>query len=165
MATPLQIRIKKSADGRTSLSCTRADGTTTWQRQQGSQAAFFPRHDLTHYAVENALGLESGFFPLVACGWDLTDFGTPWPRGPLPLAANVSEMIVSFFDRERASGELGTAADLNEVVRSYCVQHGIGAPTFDDSDVARVRQARGALFQRWDALSSGEALELSFEQK
>jgi len=69
------------------------------------------------------------------------------------------------FRSRAASGELGTAADLNEVVQSYCVQHGIDAPTFDDSDVARVRQARGALFQRWDALSSGEALELSFEQK
>jgi len=32
VAQPITIRIKKNPDGRTSLSCTRADGTTTWQR-------------------------------------------------------------------------------------------------------------------------------------
>ena len=25
-----------------------------------------------------------GFYGLVALGWDLSDFGKPWPRGPLP---------------------------------------------------------------------------------
>src|SRR3954454_18258245 len=94
---PIVIRIKKARDGRTALSCTRADGTTTWQRQQGGQAAFFPRHDLTHYAVETTLGLREAFFGLVASGWDMSDFGSPWPRGALPPQANVAELIVSFF--------------------------------------------------------------------
>ena len=69
------IRIKKGKDGRVALSCTRADGTTTWQRQEGGQAAFFPKHDLTHYAVETALGLRprtiSGkpmFWATLMCG-------------------------------------------------------------------------------------------------
>ena len=107
------IRIKKGADGRTALSCTRPDGTSTWQRQEGAQASFFPRHDLTHYAVETVLGQRRGFYGLVAEGWDLSDFGTPWPRGKLPKDANLIEIIVGFFDRERASGEMGTAAELN----------------------------------------------------
>ena len=99
------IRIKKGADGRTSLSCARADGTSTWQRLEGAQASFFPRHDLTHYAVETVLGRRRGFYGLVAAGWDLSDFGTPWPRGKLPKDANLVEMIVGFFDSERASGQ------------------------------------------------------------
>ena len=102
-ARPMTVRIKKNPDGRTSLSCIRADGTTTWQSQDGAQAAFFPRHDLTHYAVEIVLGHNEGFYGLVASGWDLSDFGNPWPRGPMPLAANLSEMIVGFLDLERAS--------------------------------------------------------------
>src|SRR5256885_9526625 len=61
-AQRITIRIKKNPDGRRSLSCTRADGTTTWQRQEGGQAAFFPRHDLTHYAVETVLAHRSGFY-------------------------------------------------------------------------------------------------------
>src|SRR5687767_14096302 len=108
---PLVIRIKKGGDGRTSLSCTRADGTTTWQRQEGAQASFFPRHDLTHYAVETVLRHRRGFYGLVAAGWDLSDFGTPWPRGKLPKDAHTVEMIVGFLDLDRAAGRMGTVEE------------------------------------------------------
>ena len=161
---PLVIRIKKSADGRTALSCTRADGTTTWQRQQGGQAAFFPRHDLTHYAVETVLGHRRGFYGLVAAGWDLSDFGTPWPRGMLPKDANISEIIVGFFDRERASGQMGTADEINEELANYCEENGLAAPEkFTEQDLSRVRQKRGEVFAQWEAVKPGEALELPFD--
>jgi len=162
-ARPMTVRIKKNPDGRTSLSCIRADGTTTWQRQDGAQAAFFPRHDLTHYAVETVLGHNEGFYGLVASGWDLSDFGNPWPRGPMPLAANLSEMIVGFLDLERASGHIGRAADLNESLRDFCTEHSIPAPDpLTDDDLHRVRRARGELFARWEAVRPGDALELPF---
>src|SRR6266513_5317385 len=121
---PIVIRIKKNADGGTSLSCTRADGTTTWQRQQGGQAAFFPRHDLTHYAVETVLGHRNGFYGLVAAGWDLSDFGTPWPRGRMPNEAVLSEIMVGFLDLERSTGELARADDVNERLAEFCAEHG-----------------------------------------
>jgi hypothetical protein len=162
-AHPITIRIKKNADGRTSLSCTRSDGTTTWQRQEGGQAAFFPRHDLTHYAVETVLGHTKGFYGLVAAGWDLTDFGNPWPRGRLPLDANISEMIVGFLDLERASGQMGRADDLNALLMEFYRNHSLPAPlTISDDDLNRVRQVRGELFARWDATPAGDALELAF---
>ena len=162
-AQPITIRIKKNPDGRTSLSCTRADGTTTWQRQQGGQAAFFPRHDLTHYAVETVLGHRQGFYGLVAAGWDLSDFGTPWPRGKIPSAANLSEMIVGFFDLERRSGEIGLAQDLNERLAEFCAENLLPVPpVLTDDDLNRVRQKRGELFARWDAVKPGDALELPF---
>ncbi|MFN2636028.1 MAG: hypothetical protein ABR585_03250 [Gemmatimonadaceae bacterium] len=158
------IRIKKGADGRTALSCDRPNGTTTWQRLQGGQATFFPRHDLTHYAVESVLGLGQGFFGLVADGWDLSDFGTPWPRGTLPSEANLVEMIVGFFDRERASGELGTADELNQHLASYAREHKISSPSpFSEADLDRVRQKRGELFRLWDELPPGQSLALPFD--
>ena len=161
---PMVIRIKKGADGRTALSCTRSDGTSTWQRQEGAQASFFPRHDLTHYAVETVLGLREGFYGLVAGGWDLSDFGTPWPRGKLPKDANLIEIIVGFFDRERASGELGTAEELNVDLAAYCEQNGIQVPEeFTEEHLSLVRQKRGQLFARWEAVEPGEALELPFD--
>ncbi len=164
-ATPtLVIRIKKGADGRTALSCARADGTTTWQRQQGGQAAFFPRHDLTHYAVETVLGHRRGFYGLVAAGWDLSDFGTPWPRGMLPKDANISEIIVGFFDRERASGQMGTAEGLNDELAKFCEENELAAPEkFTEQDLSRIRQKRGELFAQWEAVKPGEALELPFD--
>ena len=55
-AQRLMIRIKKTADGRSALTCIRADGTTTWQSMKNAHAECFPRHDLTHYAGETVLG-------------------------------------------------------------------------------------------------------------
>jgi hypothetical protein len=162
--SPLIIRIKKGADGRTSLSCTRADGSTTWQKQQGAQASFFPRHDLTHYAVEMVFEHRRGFYGLVADGWDLADFGTPWPRGRLPKEANLSEIIVGFFDRERASGQMGTALELNEEVAAFCEENGLPVPEkFTEDDLSRVRQKRGELFAQWEAVEPGGVLELRFD--
>jgi len=162
-AQSITIRIKKNRDGRTSLSCTRADGTTTWQRQEGGQAVFFPRHDLTHYAVETVLGHRRGFYGLVAAGWDLSDFGSPWPRGRIPVDANLSEVIVSFFDLERRTGEIGLAKDLNETIARFCSEHSMPAPPLlTDDDLNRVRQKRGEVFARWEAIQPGDALELPF---
>src|SRR4029078_8546796 len=118
-AQRIVIRIKKGKDGRTSLSRARPDGTVTVQRQEGKQAAFFPKHDLTHCAVESVLGQRQGFYGLVAAGWDFSDFGHPLPRGKLPAEANVSDMIVGFFDFERQSGETSTARELNKKIGDY----------------------------------------------
>jgi hypothetical protein len=158
------VRIKKGTDGRTSLSCERADGTTTWQRQEGGQARFFPRHDLTHYAVETVLGHSRGFYGLVAAGWDLSDFGSPWPRGELPKDANLSEMIVGFFDLERASGQMVTADEINDQLTRYAEENGLTAPEpLSEEDLSRVRKKRGELFAQWDAVRPGDALELAFD--
>jgi hypothetical protein len=163
-AQRIVIRIKKDKDGRTSLSCTRADGTTTWQRQEGGQARFFPRHDLTHYAVETVLGHRQGFYGLVAAGWDLSDFGTPWPRGRLPKDANLSEIIVGFFDRERASGERLAATELNDQLASFANENGLPIlEPIQEEDLANIRRRRAELFAEWDAVAPGDVLELPFD--
>lgn len=163
-ARRLTIRIKKNTDGRSSLTCTRADGTTTWQSMQNSQAAFFPRHDLTHYAVETVLRHHQGFYGLVAAGWDLSDFGTPWPRGRIPDEAVLSEIVVGALDLERASGELARVEDINQQLAEFCLEHGLPAPQpLTDTDVWRVRQKRGELFAMWEEVKPGDAIELPFE--
>ena len=160
----LTIRIKKNADGSAALSCTRADGTVTWQRQQGAQAAFFPRHDLTHFAVETVLEHKRGFYGLVASGWDLTDFGAPWPRGRIPADTDPSELIVGFLDTERASGSRWSAADFNDKAAGYYREHAPDRepPTLTDDDLARIRQRRAELFAQWEAVPAGGTLELTF---
>lgn len=160
----LTIRIKKNRDGTAALSCTRADGSVTWQKQQGQQALFFPRHDLTHYAVETVLGHRRGFYGLVAEGWDMSDFGTPWPRGPMPAAADPSELIVGFLDTERAGNVRWTAADLNEKVALYYETHHIDALfNVTDDQLVQIRKRRAELFAMWEAVSPGDALELPFD--
>ncbi|HET6761565.1 MAG TPA: hypothetical protein VFH13_05665 [Gemmatimonadaceae bacterium] len=158
------IRLKKDADGRTSLSCTRADGTITWQRHEGAQASFFPGHDLTHYAVENVLGHPRGFYGLVAAGWDLSDFGTPWPRGKLPKDANLVELIVGFFDLDRATGHIGAVEELNTHLATFCEENDLPAlEQLTEEDLSRVRRKRGELFAQWEAVEPDGVLELHFD--
>lgn len=149
------IRLKKTSDGSSVLSCVRADGSTTWQRNEGRKGRFFPLHDLTHYAVETVLGHRRGFFGLVNEGWNLEDFGSPWPRGPMPADMDPSEAIVGLLDAERAQGTRLTAATFRE---SYPA----GLASLTDEHLDEVRARRAELFALWDALPPGETLELKF---
>ena len=160
----LIIRIKKRTDGGAALSCERADGTSTWQRQDGAQGRFFPWHDLTHYAVETVLGHRRGFYGLVSEGWNVTDFGAPWPRGPMPDDMDPSELIVGFLDVERAAGVEWTATDFNARARDYFVSRGVDRTlALTDEQLSAVRALRATLFARWSALPAGQTLELRFE--
>jgi len=160
----LAIRFKKNADGRSSLSCTRSDGSTTWQTLDGQQAAFFPRHDLTHYAVETVLGHKQGFYGLLAAGWDISDFGKPEARRKIPADAVLAEMTVGLLDLERATGERVQASDVNTRLREWCAENGLSEPAeISEEDLARIRKRRAELFSSWEAVAPGEVLELSFE--
>jgi hypothetical protein len=161
----LVIHIKKNTDGSAALSCRRADGSVTWQRQNGQQGRFFPLHDLTHYAVETVLRHPRGFYGLVAEGWDLTDFGQPWPRGPMPVEALASELLVGFLDHERGAGVEWPADDFNASAAAHYAAHALQrteAPVVTDADLRHVRDTRRELFARWAALPAGETLELTF---
>jgi len=162
----LIIAIKKKTDGSASLACRRADGSVTWQRQDGTQGRFFPLHDLTHYAVETVLGLDQAFYGLVAAGWEFSDFGHPWPRGPMPAAAIAAELIVGYLDSERAAGTTWTAEEFNAKAAAYHEARG-ASPAFrlGEADLARIRQTRATLFARWEALLPGATLELPFQHR
>ena len=161
---PLTIRIKKKSDGTAALTCTRSDGTVTWQRQEGAQGAFFPPHDLTHYAVETVLAHRRGFYGLVAEGWDFEDFGTPWPRGPMPADSDPSELIVGFLDGERSCGCRWSAAEFKEKTEMFFAANGIeaAAPPVTDAQLDAIRDRMRELFALWDGVVPGEALVLTF---
>ncbi len=153
----LLVRIKKKSDGDAVLSCVRADGSVTWQRQKGHLGRFFPLHDLTHYAVETVLRHRRGFYGLVADGWDLNDFGAPWPNGPLPADLDPSEAIVGLLDAERAQGVRLDTAELAAMQAR--------GPTATDEELDAVRARRDELFALWRALPPGETLELPFDRE
>lgn len=162
----LTIRLKKKTDGSAALTCVRADGTTTWQRQDGRLGAFFPLHDLTHYAVETVLGFRRAFYGLLAEGWDIATFNEPGIARRLPEDAALAEVIVGFFDAERASGTISSAEDFNWKLDTYFAEHEVAAPAFrmTDEALANIREVRGGLFSRWRDLPAGDTLELSFDR-
>ena len=161
----LLIRIKKKTDGSAALSCVRPDGSVTWQRQEGERGRFFPVHDLTHYAVETVLKHRRGFYGLVAEGWDLTDFGAPWPKGRLPKDLDPSELIVGFLDVERANGVAWDADEFNKNAANYYAQHNLsGSCRVTDEQLRSIREMLRELIARWNVLPAGETLELTFER-
>lgn len=156
MEPSLRIRLKKGADGRiASFALHRSDGTFTVQRNPN---AFFPAHDLTHYAVETTLGFRRAFYGLVCEGWEFSDFGTPWPRGPMPgTEAGPAEFIVGFLDIERNTGHMSNAEALTERLAAQGCEIVVS-----EEELERIRGVRDALIERWRLLPPGETLELEF---
>ena len=166
---PLSIRLKKHPDGSASLACVRADGSVTWQNQKGKLGTFFPPHDLTHYAVETVLDVRRAFYGLVADGWDIGDFSAPWPRGLLPAEAGEVEGIVGVLDLERRLGAPLTAEAFAEQRRMQAEAIGAKgkAPLavthhLTQAELMAIRTRRDDLIAQWQALPSGETMELAF---
>src|SRR5438128_8782447 len=159
----LLIKITKRRDGSIVSRFERSNGTATWQRKEGPKAWFFATHDLTHYAVETTLGYRRGFYGLVAEGWDLSDFGTPWPRGPLPADAEPAELIAGLLDTERGSGEQWSAEEFNAQAALYYEEYGLAnSPVLSEEVLHQIREAARSLRARWAAVPEGESLELTF---
>lgn len=164
---PLHIRLKRHSDDSASITCTRDDGTVTWQRQAGKLGMVFPQHDLTHYAVETVLHYTDGFYGLVADGWNIEDFAVPYPRGQVPQSARQVELIVGCFDTERRTVGRMSVDEFNAHARTY-----VSSTRFSDvpvrilsaAELDAVRGARDALLARWNALPRGDALELTFQR-
>jgi hypothetical protein len=159
----LKIQLTKRADGGSVLKCVRADGTETWQKQQGPDAAFFPLHDLTHYAVESVLAIRDAFYGLIAGGWSIDDTTGKGARGALPDAALFVESVVGTLDTERSSGTRWTAQEFNENTARFAVKGGRPIPRrLTDDELARIRKRRAELFEQWHHLPAGQTIELTF---
>lgn len=155
----MRVQITKRADGAGVLRCVRDDGSVTWQKQNDRHAAFFSLHDLTHFAVETALGFRRGFFGLIAEGWDIEDTTGKGARGPLPREAGEVEFLVGLFFAEGAGSVIWTVDEFNE----YAAMQMQGARTLSADEIARVKKQRSELFQQWAEVAPGATLELEFE--
>ncbi len=108
-------------------------------------------------------GCRQAFFGLVAAGWDLADFGAPWPRGPLPLEALATEVVVGCFDTQRAAREPLTAVQCNAVASDYFSARGVESPVrMTNEDLVRVRDLLAGHVWQWHATLPGETLTLEF---
>ena len=157
------IEFTKRADGRTVLRCVRDDGSVTWQRNDDQHARFFPLHDLTHYAVETELGFRRGFYGLIAEGWDIAETTGKTRRGALPNETLEVEYLVSAFSAERASGDVTTAAEFNQLAATFAQAKGMPQPRqLSDQELLRVRSRFDELATKWRALPADGAIRLAF---
>ena len=165
----MKIRFKRHPDDSASITCTRRDGSVTWQRQRGQLGVVFPPHDLTHYAVETTLGYRRGFYGLLAAGWEIADFAKPWPRGPIPPEAVEVEQIIGVFDAERRQFARWSAAEFADHSAQYVAARAatkhepVQTPRIlTQEEIDAVRACRDDLLARWHALGAGEELALEF---
>jgi hypothetical protein len=63
-----------------------------------------------------------------------------------------SSVFVGLFDSERGSGTLWTLEEFNQFLPRILTE----------ADIRGVRALRGALFQQWSGIASGQKLELKF---
>ena len=158
----LLIRLKKNPDGSAVLSATRPDGSVVWQRQTPEQAAFFVRHDLTHYAVETILHHRKGFYGLIAVGWTFDDFSAPRPRDRFPPDTDPSELIVGLLDAQR-EGPPWTADEFNtHAAQVYADLQAPNPPVLTEEQLHQIRSHLDELLKRWQAIPPGATLDLAF---
>lgn len=155
----MRIRITRRADTSSTLVCVRADGSESWQKHEKRQAAFFPLHDLTHFAVETTLGTQRAFFGLVAAGWDLDDTTGKGERGAIPPEALVVERLVGLLDVERASHARWDAEYFVEQLLAVGAQlDATMRRALTDSTLTAIRKRRDELFVRWQGVPAGGTL-------
>jgi hypothetical protein len=111
--------------------------------------------------------LRSGFYGILARGWDISDFGTPWPRGPLPddaiEDAGLAESIVGMLDMERTTGVRVDAAEVNGWLAQGFEKAGLPLRRpLTEEQLAQIRTRFADLRKRWEALPPGNSLELLF---
>src|SRR4051812_12238568 len=157
------IEFTKRKDGNTVLRCVRDDGSVTWQRNENQRALFFPVHDLMHYAVETELGFRRGFYGLIAEGSEIAETTGKTPRGPLPNETLEVEYLVSAFSAERASADMTTAAEFNQLAATFAQAKGMPEPRqLSDQELRRVRSRFDELAAKWRALTPDTTMKLAF---
>jgi hypothetical protein len=149
------IQFKKTRDGRPTLTCIRDDGSRTWSQVH----PFFPEHDMTHLAVERALGLREAFFGLVARGWSLDRFAEPGMSARLPAEAMLAEHLVGLLDRERAAG---TRRNAIEVTAELQASFPAGGRPITEEQLAQIRADRAEMLAAWRALPAGDTLGFEY---
>jgi hypothetical protein len=159
----LRLQFTKRKDGAVVLRCLRRDGSATWQRHE-KHATFFSFHDLSHFAVETTLGLHSGFYGLLADGWDIADTGGKGTRGKLQPSSILVEHIVGLFDRERAGGAPAlSAAEFNTQIDEMAGRDSARQP-ITEAQLTQVRNRIQELHNQWAAVPAGSTFELNFDR-
>jgi hypothetical protein len=153
----MQLRLAKKG-GRCRLTCVRTDGSWT----AAELGPGLPYHDLAHFVIERAFGLEHGFFGHVAIGHSLQELSSKEAIQALPPESWVAEILA------RALGSLATGActpeQFSALVEEELTRRQLPAPPqlSQIAPVLLLAEYR-ELLDRYDALSSDASLDLRFE--
>ncbi len=159
---PLRLQFKKQKDGSAVLTCFRTDGTSTFTKIRPGLEV----HDLAHYVVETALGFKEAFYGLINQGYRVPDFELPRNQRPaalipenLPLESLQTEFIVNQLQIELYNS--GEQQAFIPLLQQAMANRNLDFPEVLTSDkVPAMREELRALVSRWQALPTGEAIDL-----
>lgn len=149
-------------------------------RADGSVAeTTFPKkgpvpHDAVHWFVERELGLERGFWGLVAQGRHpetLVELAKAAGHPSAKRAGEPEAAIVQLLQAERVTecfeadlwGGGGAADDLIALAATACDYSMVPLPALDAPAVERIRGALGAFARTWIAAPEGHTARLDWE--
>lgn len=159
----LIFRLKKRADAAAQLTLVRDDGTHT-TGPIGSGDGYFPVHDLTHYAIEQTLGLSDGFLGLVASGWEINDFEVKGTAKRLSAETLFAECAAGELSRQVLMRDPSSLEDFIWAVDIKVQQHSPGyqSPPITEPLFAAIRELIATEGRRWRELPPHGTLELRF---
>ncbi len=158
----LKLHFKKKQDGSASMTCIRLDGSCTGQKSD----EFFVAHDLCHYVAETTLHLKLAFYGMIAQGWDIADFGSPYPRGRFP-----EEALPDLIMGEHYAAVLGyILSGQPELAEEYRRQETMRmgqdeiplAFSISETQWQAMQTRICELIAQWNDLPNGETLILNF---
>jgi hypothetical protein len=161
MVQALGITLTRGKDAKDVLAITRADGSRTWSRESQPFLSF---HDLAHYVVESTLGMQNGFYGLVAQGWDITTFADKTKAKDIPPEAIWVEHAVNLLMLHNSQGPL-SAGEFNDAIGQEAATRGEAfLRPITDAELTAMTSLLNELHYRWRKLQPGESIELAFAQ-
>ena len=176
------LEFKKKADGPTTLTFVREDGSRT-SAPIGPATHYGPVHDLAHYVAESVLGTKRGFLGLCSEGWSIQDFGTDTMKD-LPPEAAVAEALAGSLSRMEMMKQWDSLDDFNWSCTSALTQgkasdrskqwgelgEAIDAWRRGEAAVAVTQDEYDAMWRallrlrgEWNRVAPGDTLRLVFE--
>lgn len=170
------LRLTRLDERRYETVITRSDGVTYHVKGVGHMAAI--PHDLAHFAIEQALQIEQGFWGSVADGavfGSLTHVsGRRKPhateRSRQVLKANKdilteTEILVGLFNQALEEGLGAESPELRERLRRYIwTPPGHQPRQFTDAEVAAVCAGWREMLELWRHLAVGGSVELHWPE-
>ena len=157
------IKIKKSIQFQSTLSCIREDGSTTFSKiKKGMEY-----HDLAHYSVEKSLGFNNAFYGMIQTGNDIQDFDVQRDKRPehlipknLPLESIQVEYIVNQLMLMYMNGSMDSFID---VLKNTLSDRGIQwSKALDEINLNDLISKYKVLILKWDAIGDGDEMVLEF---
>lgn len=146
------------------LTLTRTDGTQTWSPIRPG----LEMHDLAHYAAEEILGWQEGFFGLVNLGYTTEDFELPRDQRPepllpknLPVQSIQGEHLVNLLQVDYLNAGFGEP--FTTMFRRVLEEKDLPYPDeVTEERVIEIKTRLQELMYQYSTLEEGQSLELIF---